>query len=213
MACPLGFRRTIQLQWLTGCPRWIVLVGLGIPYGLDGLESFWWIKAGNHRMAFLYSTAQCLDYPGIQASTLSGSGPIFKPKRIEQSILSCYSSLLNIMNLFLVGSPQKDFSDFPNKKIQFAAGLGPSAPEAAREVVSATAPPEQGDGCSERKNEATTCPAWVPGYPDSLYIQWEISRILKWRYVSVPYDWPYFGGISPYIGLKNRPYIWYVPPF
>jgi D-hexose-6-phosphate mutarotase len=23
----------------------------------------------------------------------------------------------------------------------------------------------------------------------------------------VPYVWPYFGGISPYIGLKNRPYI------
>jgi hypothetical protein len=24
----------------------------------------------------------------------------------------------------------------------------------------------------------------------------------------VPYFWPYFVGISPYIGLKNRPYIW-----
>ena len=34
------------------------------------------------------------------------------------------------------------------------------------------------------------------------------SRILKWRYVNVPYVWPYFGGISPYIALKNRPYIW-----
>jgi hypothetical protein len=33
-------------------------------------------------------------------------------------------------------------------------------------------------------------------------------RILKWRYVNVPYVWPYFGGISPYIGLKNRPKIY-----
>ena len=31
-------------------------------------------------------------------------------------------------------------------------------------------------------------------------------RILKWRYVSTIR--PYFGGIFPYIGLKNRPYIW-----
>ena len=23
---------------------------------------------------------------------------------------------------------------------------------------------------------------------------------------------PYFAGIFPYIGLKNRPYIWQVPP-
>ena len=23
--------------------------------------------------------------------------------------------------------------------------------------------------------------------------------------------WPYFVGIFPYIGLKSRPYIWYVP--
>ena len=30
----------------------------------------------------------------------------------------------------------------------------------------------------------------------------------RWRYVNVPYFWPYFEGISPYIGLKNRPYIW-----
>jgi len=27
----------------------------------------------------------------------------------------------------------------------------------------------------------------------------------KWRYVNVPYFWPYSEGISPYIGLKNRP--------
>ena len=27
------------------------------------------------------------------------------------------------------------------------------------------------------------------------------SRILKWRYVNVPYFWPYFAGIFPYIGL------------
>ena len=33
-------------------------------------------------------------------------------------------------------------------------------------------------------------------------------RILKWRYVNVPYFWPYFAGIFPYIGLKNGPYIW-----
>ena len=25
---------------------------------------------------------------------------------------------------------------------------------------------------------------------------------------TVPYVWPYFVGIFPYIGLKNRPYIW-----
>jgi hypothetical protein len=24
----------------------------------------------------------------------------------------------------------------------------------------------------------------------------------------VPYFWPYFVGIFPYIGLKNRPYMW-----
>ena len=34
------------------------------------------------------------------------------------------------------------------------------------------------------------------------------SRILKWRYVNVPYVWPYFGAISPYIALKNRPKIY-----
>ena len=35
------------------------------------------------------------------------------------------------------------------------------------------------------------------------------SRILKWRYCMVLYHIrPYFRGISPYIGLKNRPYIW-----
>ena len=34
------------------------------------------------------------------------------------------------------------------------------------------------------------------------------SRILKWRYVNVPYFWPYFAGIFPYIALNNRPYIW-----
>ena len=34
-----------------------------------------------------------------------------------------------------------------------------------------------------------------------------ISRILEWRY-QVPYFWPYFGGISPCIALKNRPHIW-----
>ena len=39
-----------------------------------------------------------------------------------------------------------------------------------------------------------------------------ISRILEWRY-QVPYFWPYFGGISPCIALKNRPHIWQVPPF
>ena len=27
-------------------------------------------------------------------------------------------------------------------------------------------------------------------------------------YGTVPYFWPYFGGISPYIGLKNRPNIY-----
>ena len=38
--------------------------------------------------------------------------------------------------------------------------------------------------------------------------QREISRILKWRYVNVPFFRPYFGRIFPYIGLNNRPYIW-----
>jgi hypothetical protein len=33
-------------------------------------------------------------------------------------------------------------------------------------------------------------------------------RILKWRYVNVPYFGPYFLVIFPYIGLKNRPYLW-----
>ena len=41
--------------------------------------------------------------------------------------------------------------------------------------------------------------------------QWEISRILKWRYVSTRFL-AIFWRIFPYIGLKNRPYIWYVPP-
>ena len=35
------------------------------------------------------------------------------------------------------------------------------------------------------------------------------SRILKWRYCMVLYHIrPYFRGISPYIGLKNRPFVW-----
>jgi hypothetical protein len=38
--------------------------------------------------------------------------------------------------------------------------------------------------------------------------QWEISRILNWRYVYVPYFWPFFVGIFPYVGLKNRPKIY-----
>ena len=35
-------------------------------------------------------------------------------------------------------------------------------------------------------------------------------RILKWRYCTstVPFFRPYFVGIFPYIGLRNRPYIW-----
>ena len=35
-------------------------------------------------------------------------------------------------------------------------------------------------------------------------------RILKWRYgcCTVPYKAIYFAGISPYIGLKNRPHQW-----
>ena len=33
-------------------------------------------------------------------------------------------------------------------------------------------------------------------------------RILNWRYVNVPYFWPYVLGIFPYIGLKNRPNIY-----
>ena len=33
------------------------------------------------------------------------------------------------------------------------------------------------------------------------------SRILKWRYVSTIFL-AIFWGISPYIALKNRPYIW-----
>ena len=37
--------------------------------------------------------------------------------------------------------------------------------------------------------------------------QWEISRIRFNGGTLVPYVWPYFGGISPYIGLKNRPYL------
>jgi hypothetical protein len=39
--------------------------------------------------------------------------------------------------------------------------------------------------------------------------QWEIFRIqqMEVRFY-VPYFWPYFVGISPDIGLKNRPYIW-----
>jgi hypothetical protein len=38
-------------------------------------------------------------------------------------------------------------------------------------------------------------------------IQWEIFRILKWRYVKVPYFWPYFVGIFPYIGLIYGRYL------
>ena len=36
------------------------------------------------------------------------------------------------------------------------------------------------------------------------------SRILKWRYCTNIR--PYLVGIFPYIGLKNRPYMWLVPP-
>ena len=28
---------------------------------------------------------------------------------------------------------------------------------------------------------------------------------------TVPYFWPYFWDISPYVALKNRPYIWLIP--
>ena len=42
---------------------------------------------------------------------------------------------------------------------------------------------------------------WLTNQPVPLY-QWEIFRILKWRYVNVPYFWPYFAGIFPYIGLQ-----------
>jgi hypothetical protein len=37
---------------------------------------------------------------------------------------------------------------------------------------------------------------------------WEIFRIQLMEVLTVPYFGPYFLGISPYIGLKNRPYIW-----
>ena len=36
----------------------------------------------------------------------------------------------------------------------------------------------------------------------------DLQDPIQWRYVNVPYVWPYFGGISPYIGLKNRPKIY-----
>ena len=34
--------------------------------------------------------------------------------------------------------------------------------------------------------------------------------IPKWVATLVPYFWPYVGKIFLYIGLKNRPYIWYL---
>ena len=40
-------------------------------------------------------------------------------------------------------------------------------------------------------------------------IQWEISRILKWRYVSTIFSAIWIVVIFPWnLGLKNRPYIW-----
>ena len=39
-------------------------------------------------------------------------------------------------------------------------------------------------------------------------IQWEISRILKWRYVSTICLAIFCGDIPWNLGLKNRPYIW-----
>ena len=39
-----------------------------------------------------------------------------------------------------------------------------------------------------------------------IILQEENSGSNWWRYVNVAYFWPYFAGIFPYIGLKNRPY-------
>ena len=43
-------------------------------------------------------------------------------------------------------------------------------------------------------------------------IQGEIFRSLKWVLTFVPYVWPYFVGIFPYIAVKQRPYIWKASP-
>ena len=49
---------------------------------------------------------------------------------------------------------------------------------------------------------------WLTNQPVPLY-QWEIFRILKWRYVNVPYVWPYFAGIFiPLHRPSTRPYIY-----
>ena len=39
-------------------------------------------------------------------------------------------------------------------------------------------------------------------------VQWEIFRILKWRYVSIIFLAIFWGDIPWNLGLKNRPYIW-----
>jgi len=45
---------------------------------------------------------------------------------------------------------------------------------------------------------------WYPGFTQ-IYLQWEFQD----PKMEVLYHIrPYFGGIFPYIGLKNRPYIW-----
>ena len=41
-----------------------------------------------------------------------------------------------------------------------------------------------------------------------LLYAWEIFRILKWIGTLVPYVWPYFVEMFPYIGLKFRPSVW-----
>ena len=52
----------------------------------------------------------------------------------------------------------------------------------------------------------------LPGYVRFIILDvmtsMRISGSNAWRYVNVPYVWPYFGAISPYIGLKNRPKIY-----
>ena len=46
------------------------------------------------------------------------------------------------------------------------------------------------------------------GNPDTHSINGRSPGSNWWRYVNVPYVWPYFLGIFPYIGLKHRPRVY-----